>query len=157
MKTVKGNLLKMAQAGDFDVIVHGCNCHNVMGAGIARQIAEAWPVVPAADSLTERGDINKLGTILPVKVRLDNGADLIVANAYTQYDYGTDKMNVDYDAIRLCFRKIGKKYGQAGLKIGYPQIGCGLAGGDWKVVSEIIREELGDDTDHTYVEYDPKG
>lgn len=29
-------------------------------------------------------------------------------------------------------------------KIGLPQIGCGLAGGDWNKVKEIIKKELKD-------------
>ena len=38
MKTIKGDLIKLAQDGEFDVIVHGCNCMCTMSAGIAKQI-----------------------------------------------------------------------------------------------------------------------
>jgi O-acetyl-ADP-ribose deacetylase (regulator of RNase III) len=34
----KGNLIDMAEAGLFDFIVQGCNCHNTMGSGIAKEI-----------------------------------------------------------------------------------------------------------------------
>ena len=33
MKTIQGNLIHSAQAGEFDLIVHGCNCFCTMGAG----------------------------------------------------------------------------------------------------------------------------
>lgn len=33
MKYIIGDLLKLADDGQFDVIVHGCNCFNTMGAG----------------------------------------------------------------------------------------------------------------------------
>jgi O-acetyl-ADP-ribose deacetylase (regulator of RNase III) len=40
-----------------------------------------------------------------------------------------------------------------GMRIGLPQIGCGLAGGDWNRVKEIIQREL-KDMDVTVVIYD---
>jgi len=33
MKTIQGNLIHLAQDGEFDLIVHGCNCFCTMGAG----------------------------------------------------------------------------------------------------------------------------
>ena len=35
MKIIKGNLISLALAGEFEVIIHGCNCFCTMGAGIA--------------------------------------------------------------------------------------------------------------------------
>ena len=43
MKIVKGDLLQMGKDGTFDIILHGCNCFNTMGAGIAAQIATKFP------------------------------------------------------------------------------------------------------------------
>lgn len=34
-KEIKGDLIKLALEGEFDVIAHGCNCFCTMGAGIA--------------------------------------------------------------------------------------------------------------------------
>lgn len=30
LKIIHGDLIKLALLGDFDVIVHGCNCFNMM-------------------------------------------------------------------------------------------------------------------------------
>jgi hypothetical protein len=73
------------------------------------------------------------------------GHPIIVVNSYTQFRYGPNhadgnKMPVDYDAIRLCMRKINYLF--AGKIIGLPKIGAGLAGGDWNIIREIIIEEL---------------
>mgnify|MGYP001795501660 FL=1 len=38
MKTIKGDLVKLAIKGEFDLIIHGCNCFCTMGAGIAKTI-----------------------------------------------------------------------------------------------------------------------
>lgn len=31
LKRAKGNVLDMAEAGQFDIVVQGCNCFNTMG------------------------------------------------------------------------------------------------------------------------------
>lgn len=55
MKTARGDLLAFATAGDFDVIIHGCNCQNTMGAGIAKSIKKQFPAAYDADLVTAKG------------------------------------------------------------------------------------------------------
>ncbi len=43
MQVIKGDLIQLALAKRFDVIIHGCNCHCEMGAGIARVIKKSFP------------------------------------------------------------------------------------------------------------------
>lgn len=137
----------MALDGQFDVIVHGCNCFCTMGSGVARQIREKFPEAYQADKNTARGDYGKLGAITSARIEAN---DLTVVNAYTQFRYGAEKMHVDYKAVRECFKKIAKQF--KGKKIAFPAIGCGLAGGDWNIVSKIIDEELAGE-DYVFVEY----
>ena len=59
--------------------------------------------------------------------------ELVVVNSYTQYNYGknhTDGVSkpLDYEALTMCMRKINHTF--KGKRIGLPQIGAGLAGGD---------------------------
>lgn len=139
MKEVEGDLLDMFENGQFDVIVHGCNCFNNMNAGIAGKIIRRWPVVADYDNLTVRGDPAKLGTIGFVPI----GNSQWIINAYTQFGYGTHRRQVEYGAVRSCMTKIFQAYeGDEKFRIGFPLIGCGLAGGDWDVVSRIIEDEL---------------
>ena len=49
------------------------------------------------------------------------------------------------------FRKVQRTY--SGKRIAYPLIGAGLAGGDWKVISNLINEQLKNEN-HTLVEFD---
>jgi O-acetyl-ADP-ribose deacetylase (regulator of RNase III) len=49
---------------------------------------------------------------------------------------------LDYEALTLCLRKINKIF--SGKKIGLPQIGSGLAGGNWNRIQSIIQQELRD-------------
>lgn len=152
MKSISGDLLAMAMNGFFDVIVHGCNCHCVMGAGIAKQIKMIFPEAYAADLGTDPGDKGKLGDFTHALVS-HNGNDFVIVNGYTQYDYkrkGNECM-VDYDAIRSVFRGVKQEF--AGQRIGYPMIGAGLGGGDWDTIKQIIEEEL-EGEDHCLVVYD---
>ena len=149
MKIIHGDLIKLALDGVFDVIVHGCNCFNTMGAGVAKQIAHSFPEAADVDKATKSGDRAKLGTIT-VAVIPRAEKSVAVVNAYTQYDFGCGSRYADYDAIRSAFKLIRERY--AGERIGYPRIGAGLAGGDWKIISNIIDEEL-EGLDHTLVEY----
>lgn len=165
-KEVKGDLIKLAINGEFDVIAHGANCFCKMGAGIAPQMAETFGCNRYHKERHDfKGDINKLGTIdyahsyvqvgkepivytspvdktYPMK---DGYKRLAVVNAYTQYNYGRnhtdgDEAPVDYEAITLCMRKINNKF--KGQHIGLPKIGAGLAGGDWERIKSIIQNEL---------------
>ena len=149
MKVIKGNLLKLAEAGKFDVIIYGCNCQCVMGAGIAKGIRFIFPEAYEADCETEKGDRSKLGTISFATINR-NGLQITVVNAYTQYHYRGRGVLVDYDAIRAVMGAVKSRF--SGKRIGYPKIGAGLAKGDWETISAIIDEELNGE-DHTLVEY----
>lgn len=134
MKYVKGDLIQLALNGEFDLIVHGCNCFCKWGAGIAKQMKESFPFAHSADYITNKGDKSKLGTYISTK---EHG--IIVINAYTQYNYGRG-LQADYDAIRSIMKQL--KLSFHGRRIGMPLIGAGHAGGDWEVISKIIEEEL---------------
>lgn len=147
MKTVTGDLITLALEGEFDVIIHGCNCYNTMGAGIARAVRDRLPEAFAADRATIKGDFEKLGTYTSAEMVRDD-VRFTVINAYTQGNYRGSGALVDYDAIRSNFRAVAKNFPDA--RIGYPKIGAGLAGGDWDRIAAIIDEEL-EGCDHTLV------
>lgn len=153
---IKGDLIKLAINGNFDVICHGVNCYATMGAGIAPQMAKAFGCDKfPLERQQHRGDYNKLGQI-DWKVNTYTGGtdefnffefDLAVVNIYSQYGFGLNHDGgtarpIDYDALRLGLRKINHQF--KGRHVGLPQIGCGLAGGDFNIVSKIIQEELKD-------------
>ena len=146
MKTISGDLIKLAKNGHFDVIIHGANCFNTMGAGIAKQIKDTWSMAYNKDCETIKGDKSKLGTYT-----MANVGDLIIVNAYTQYNYGRKQNHQEnYKAIESVFKKIKRDF--SGKKIGLSKIGAGLAGGNWNIISNIIETELSGE-DVTVVEY----
>jgi O-acetyl-ADP-ribose deacetylase (regulator of RNase III) len=148
MKRIKGDLIHLAQEGQFDLIIHGCNCFCTMGAGIAKQIRSQFPQAWEADLATQSGDRSKLGSYSKACINTPSGR-LHVINAYTQYHYSGDGVLVDYDAVTKVFTALKNQF--HGQRMGYPKIGAGLAGGDWKIISEIIDSALDGET-HTLVE-----
>ena len=61
---IKGDLIELAKQGEFDVVIHGCNCFCTMGAGIAPKMAKEFGCNKYdKESEYYKGDINKLGTI----------------------------------------------------------------------------------------------
>lgn len=160
MKEIQGNLITMALAGKFDVIVHGCNCLSTMGAGLAPQMAKTFGC-DLFEMETWGPTIEKLGCIdyetfvlgentiwsLSDYKNNRNEPELTVVNAYTQYSYGRNHADgvlvpFDYEAFTVCMRKINSIF--AGKRVGLPQIGAGLAGGNWNRIQHIIATELCD-------------
>ena len=148
MKIMKGDLIKLAQDGVFDVIVHGCNCMHRMGAGIAKQIGQTFPAALRADKQTARSK-TKLGTYSSAVVE-----GLYVVNAYTQIAVGKSRSQSVKDrrmqALIDVFKLIKRDF--AGKRIGIPKIGAGLAGGNWTDISMTISEIM-DGEDITVVKY----
>lgn len=132
------DVISIVESGEFDVVVHGCNCFCVQGAGIAKALRK-YPEVYAADKATVAGDSNKLGKWTKAKVYTNKGETWIV-NLYSQYKYGRDRVHTDYFAIDRGLKRLAEK--AAGKRIAISRIGCGLAGGDWNVVSEIILRHI---------------
>ena len=151
VKTIEGDLIKLAIQGEFDVIIHGCNCFCTMGAGIAKGIKTEFPEAFKADFATEKGSKEKLGSFSSATV-VKNGHEITIVNAYTQHHWRGKGVKADYDAIKQVFSLIKAKY--SGKCIGYPLIGAGLAGGDWNVISSIIDNAL-DNENHTLVKFAP--
>lgn len=133
---ITGDLIRDAKS--YQVIVHGANCFCKMKSGIAKQVILHFPEAQEIDLRTAKGDRNKLGTI-----SFTEKSTPTVVNAYTQFEFGTDKMNCDYEAVRSCMKAIRETF--HGKRIGLPQIGAGLAGGDWNIIKQIIVDELFDE------------
>lgn len=126
LQHAKGNLIDMAEAGEFDVIVHGCNCQNTMGSGIAKEMRARYPGVYQADCIATqqwKNPVAKLGNFSTFTT-----FNFIVINAYTQLHYlprGVD--HFEYESFYLILKKLEAL---GGVRFGFPYIGMGLAGGD---------------------------
>ena len=139
LKRVKGDLLKLAEEGRFDIIVHGCNCQNTMGSGIAKQIKDKYPEAFEADSRLDRifntQRYEKLGNYTQANI----DSRFIIINAYTQFDYLPRNVDhFDYASFAVILQKLAHNYGYA--RFGFPYIGMGLAGGDKDTIIQMLED-----------------
>ena len=137
----KGNLLDLAEAGEFDIVVQGCNCFNTMGGGIAREIRERYPEVAKVDSRTKKGDYTKLGNWtehMAIAHHRDPQSYYTIINAYTQYNMSTGEDVFEYVAFQLILQKLAHAYPDK--KFGFPYIGMGLAMGDKDLIIQMLED-----------------
>lgn len=138
----RGCLIEAAKAGLCDVIAHQANCFNTMKSGIAPLIAAYCPEAYEADQKTEKGAASKLGGgtygFTPDAV--------MVWNLYGQYNYGSERgvVYTDYAALGQALAAMGRWLSRSSgaNEIGLPKLGCGLAGGNWIIVEQIIKDTL---------------
>ena len=160
-----GNLLE----SNCSIICHQVNCQGVMGSGIAKQLRDKWPEV--FDSYCNflqynymngicRYSYDFLGRCLLTQCNEKGTSNFqFIANFFSQDKYLPRAIcHTDYDAFRKCCKQLKLqikevllvsykyKFKKETLTIGFPyKIGCGLAGGDWSIISKIIEEELGNE------------
>lgn len=92
IRVITGDLIELAEQGQFDVIAHGCNCFCRMKRGLAVSMAEKFGCdkYPMEDP-TLMGNINKLGNIdfksfeKGYHITTTLAAPLTVVNMYTQF------------------------------------------------------------------------
>jgi len=128
---------EVAKENNIDMIMHGCNSHGVFGAGFALMVAKEFPEVYTEHMRVAKSDGLELG-----KVQFGKSvSDVHFANAITQLDTGTHQRQVNYEAVYTCLEQVKAYCVDNGInKLAMPQIGCGLAGGDWGIIFPMIKK-----------------
>lgn len=144
MKDFKvGNILTL----ETGIIVQQVNAQGLMGSGIAKSIREKYPQVwleyskaLGAPYSQEKGGLPFMGKVIWAQIQ----TGLWIANIVGQQFAGREvKRYTSYDALDVGFSKIAIFAKTMHLPVHYPMIGCGLAQGDWTIVSAIIDARLG--------------
>lgn len=164
-----GNLLDFPY--NINTIAHCCNTMNVMEAGIAKQIADRYPLAKKADDVATKAGRNDLGEFSFAEVEIDDTATLtrqehqvekrkgIIFNLYTQDSIGFGR-EVNYEALYRNLHLMRNKlnnYKDTTLGLPY-EMSSGLAGGSWEIVSAMINHIFSSDATYfkTYiVKYEP--
>lgn len=141
IKVIKGDLLDFPDG--ISGIIHGCNTRNNFGAGIALAIKKKFPEAYAADSRAYTNSTAVLGNFSFAELD-DNRSVYNLYQQSTWHKKGGHDIPLSYDALLCGLKKVRDYHFQKFVtpgKLGIPWcMGCGLAGGNWNIVSEIIRE-----------------
>ena len=150
----------------INTIAHCCNTMNVMGAGIAEQIAERYPLAKEADDVATKAGRNDLGEFSFAEVEIDDTPSFphqefgvekrkgFIYNLYTQDSIGFGR-EVNYEALYRnlhLMRNRLNNYKDTVLGIPY-EMSSGLAGGSWEIVSAMINYIFSSDATYfpTYI------
>lgn len=144
--------------GTYSVICHCCNTLGAWGSGFVIPLGRKYPLAKKEYNkfINKTPADKRLGEVCYAKVT----ANIVVANIMGQERIYTDsKGNIplDYEALKNGFIKVKERFNS--LKVPYsihmPRIGCGLAGGDWNTVEDMIKEIFSTNDIEVYV-YDLK-
>ena len=140
VREICGDLLK--QPG-IDIIAHQTNCVGVMGAGIALQIKKQ--LLTAGEYEKYVSSCKQQGSDLLGKTQLLEAPDgRIIANCFGENVPTGKGKDTDYDALMHAVAKVRNYAKSAGLTVGVPgMMGCGLAGGDWRIVRDMLYKLFG--------------
>lgn len=153
---IKGNLfnyiegrIKAGNNGSSVIVPHVCNNVDLFGAGFAAAVSSHYPVVKQNYHLLGKNFLkSNLGYVQYVKVLEDKNYEysLIFANMISQN--GTvSKSNprpLNYAGLVQSMidinKFINKNFKEEKVEIHAPKFGCGLAGGNWNFISELISD-----------------
>ena len=137
---ITGNALDFPE--NTNVLLNIVSLKPVMGAGIARQIAEEYPDAFQAHKDFIAGGTAMLGEFSSAIVAAGTKR---ICNLIAQADIGTHRRQLDYEALYsglTIFRELltdaynnGRVY-----RVAMPWVGTGLAGGSRKVVGAMIED-----------------
>lgn len=142
---INGNILD----SEDDMICHQVNCKAVMGAGLAKQIANKFKNVfneyKAKCAMYSFNSNNLLGSCDFVECKSNNGNKLIITNLYGQNDIGIKVRQTNYEFLYQSLEKMFNYLNEQSIlynrpyNVGIPyKLGCGLAGGNWHIVYAMI-------------------
>jgi O-acetyl-ADP-ribose deacetylase (regulator of RNase III) len=118
-------------------ILHGVNAQGRMGSGFAKALMTAYPRMRQdyIDTYNAQDQKLHMGQLIWTP-----GIPHTCISAVTQEFAGNDGgFYVSYDAMASVFEQLDREAALRNIDaIAMPLIGAGLAGGDWKIISEII-------------------
>ncbi|WP_289102867.1 macro domain-containing protein [uncultured Fusobacterium sp.] len=137
---LKGDAVYPQARGNI-IITHICNDIGVWGRGFVVALSARW-MAPEIEYLIWRKEGNNfsLGNVQFVKVTSTTS----VANMIAQHDIipKNGVPPIRYEALEICLEKIAQRAVELEASIHMPRIGCGFAGGSWKIIEDIIFKTL---------------
>lgn len=109
------------------------------GKGFGREISQKWPeVTKSFVSWCSKTNLN-LGNIHTIQV----SEDMTVFSMIAQHGYGKSVIpRIRYQHLALCLESLAEEALQKSASVHMPRIGTGFAGGDWKIIQELINKYL---------------
>lgn len=138
---IKGDATAPIGSG-VKVITHICNDIGGWGKGFVLALSKKWKMPEEAYRQWYKSQEEfTLGAVQFVNVE----NKLYVANMIGQHGIYKDSKGlppIRYDAVRQCLKEVALFTIAHKASVHMPRIGCGLAGGKWELMEQIIKEEF---------------
>ena len=138
---IKGDATAPIGSG-VKVITHICHDIGGWGKGFVLALSKKWKMPEEAYRQWYKSQEEfTLGAVQFVNVE----NKLYVANMIGQHGIYKDSKGlppIRYDAVRQCLKEVALFTIAHKASVHMPRIGCGLAGGKWELMEQIIKEEL---------------
>jgi len=134
---VKGDATNPQTDGN-KIICHICNDVGAWGAGFVLALSKKWKQPEIAYRNMKK---RPLGHVDFIRVT----PEIMVANMIAQHDIKPDVNGnppIKYGAVRIALNEVNKMAFQTDSTIHMPRIGCGLAGGKWDEIEQIIKDVM---------------
>jgi hypothetical protein len=122
------------------IICHICNDIGAWGAGFVLAVSKRWSA--PEDSYRECPEEWVLGRTQIVPVEDDiSVANMIAQRGVARMGFDdADEPPIRYAALKICLQNVNEVARRTNATLHMPRIGCGLAGGEWSQVQDIINE-----------------
>jgi hypothetical protein len=147
--------------GTSIIVPHVCNNVNTFGAGFAGAVANRYPIVKENYHLLGNNFLkNNLGYVQFIETNKDKtfGHKLIFANMIAQNSTisKTNPRPLNYLALVRCMVNVSNYISQnfssdSKIQIHCPRFGCGLAGGNWLFIQDLIQDIWSNTPVHVYI------
>ena len=138
------NILKTKES----ILIHFCNCFNVMGQGLSKVISEIYPIAQEINEKTILGDKDKMGHY---SYWIGNhyfypSEKITIINAYTNYGQSKQEPLIDFRALTHALFLINKNFSKGTI--------CLLkVKEDWNKIEKIINTIVEDRPISVYMNY----
>ncbi|AQX08812.1 macro domain-containing protein [Elizabethkingia ursingii] len=134
---LKGDATKPEMVGN-KIIAHICNDIGGWGKGFVVAVSKRWKEPELSyREWYKSGENFKLGEIQLVQAT----SDIWIANMIGQHKINKNPNGIPpirYEAVEICLKKLAEEALNLNAVVCMPRIGCGLAGGKWEKIEQII-------------------
>lgn len=127
------------------LLIHIVNNRGGFGKGFAENLATRYPIVKDEyrtwyGTRGRKGNTFQLGNVQWVSL-YENFyvGNMLCQNGYMSPD---NPIPLDYNALDKCLTEVARVARFANAIVQAPKFGAGLAGGDWKFISELVEDAI---------------
>tara|TARA_A100001201_G_scaffold140478_1_gene133656 strand:- start:387 stop:932 length:546 start_codon:yes stop_codon:yes gene_type:complete len=132
-------------------VPHCCNNNDVFSGMFAKEVISRYPIVESNFHLYSQESALGKTQIIPVATNKEYGHRIFFANMICQDRLNRNRQNrsINYAALCFCMHTVKMEIKQMLLsdnneinriEIHAPKFGTGTAGGDWKIVKQLIED-----------------